>query len=119
MSVGDHLCLFALAHCFAVRVVVITSLDSPQFITEVRPRLMRRKKPVILGHWAEFGYATLQPVSLLSLCHSSSRVSDASLFAVVRANSLQASLLRPARGPHIQRRQHEPRRVSIRAPLTV
>lgn len=67
-SFGDILTLIAAAHFFGVRIVVVSSVDEvPRFITEIQPKLMKIRQPLLVGHFCDFGWISLSPYKEHSL----------------------------------------------------
>lgn len=42
--------------------MVLSSVESVSYLTELRPRKWKRLEPVLLVHWADFRYASMKPV---------------------------------------------------------
>lgn len=55
----------AASEFFGVRIVIVSSIEGTQFITDIQPTILREYKPLLLCHWADFGFGILQPVFLI------------------------------------------------------
>lgn len=61
LTYGDQLGLVAISEFFGVRIIIVSSLEGPRFITDIKPTIFKQTKEVLLCHWGDFGYCTLQP----------------------------------------------------------
>jgi len=59
----DILCLIGVAEFFGVRIIILSSLEEKRFITEIGPYVYKKKKPLLLSHWGDFNYGTIEPWS--------------------------------------------------------
>jgi len=58
---GDHLTLIAATELFNIKVVIISSVPGDNFIIEINPELSKARRIVMMSHYAEYHYSSIQP----------------------------------------------------------
>jgi len=59
---GDHLTLISAAELYGSKVVIISSVEGDNFITEINPMVIKNNNVIMLCHYAEFHYGSIEPV---------------------------------------------------------
>jgi len=59
---GDHLTLLAISEMFGVQISIFSSVEGDNFITEIHPTIKKLKKVLLLSHYAEFHYGSLEHI---------------------------------------------------------
>jgi len=61
---GDHLTLIAATELFNIKVIIISSVPGDSFIIEIVPELSKARRILMLSHYAEYHYGTIQYTDL-------------------------------------------------------
>jgi hypothetical protein len=59
---GDHLTLLAISEMFGAQISIFSSVEGDNFITEIHPTTKKLKKVLLLSHYAEFHYGSLEHI---------------------------------------------------------
>jgi len=59
---GDHLTLIAACELFNIKIIIISSVPGDNFIVEINPELSRPRRVVMLSHYAEYHYGSVQHI---------------------------------------------------------
>jgi len=57
---GDHLSLIAATELFNINLIIISSVPGDNFIIEIVPELSKARRIVMLSHYAEYHYGSIQ-----------------------------------------------------------
>ncbi|PRP84375.1 hypothetical protein PROFUN_08240 [Planoprotostelium fungivorum] len=67
----DAFSLVAACEFFGVRIVIASAKEGARYITSIKPRVYKRKRPLLIGHWSDFCYGSLIPWTEPSLLRTS------------------------------------------------
>lgn len=59
---GDHLTLLAISEMFGAQISIFSSVEGDNFITEIHPTTKKLKRVLLLSHYAEFHYGSLEHI---------------------------------------------------------
>jgi len=59
---GDHLTLISACELFSIKVIIISSVQGDNFILEINPEFSKPRRVVMLSHYAEYHYGSIQYV---------------------------------------------------------
>jgi len=59
---GDHLTLIAACELFNIKVIIISSVPGDNYIIEINPELSQARRVVMLSHYAEYHYGSVQHI---------------------------------------------------------
>jgi len=60
---GDHLTLLAISEMFGAQISIFSSVEGDNFITEIHPTTKKLNKVLLLSHYAEFHYGSLEHIT--------------------------------------------------------